>query len=450
VQSFSQPEVLFEEAVLSVERTAALFSQGNAREVLLENGVLVADRSGGLRIKFVGIVVADGRSFQILPKVFSESAMDVAHVMRHVVRALRRYARWRPQRHEGVPFLEATGKPTELNALAIADWIIRDYLNAGIYRRLKEREEINGTGQSNWRRTVERMAPLVSAGRPVYVDIVTRSAARDHDHFVSRLHRQIVDTAARAFGHLLGFAPIDLDHEPFEPFSVMPSVSYSQVRLRQEMRQAFSDRTIQLLPMLLAWLEAWQRANEAGLALYGTTAFYNVWEQACSLAIGNERDGWQMHIPKPTWRSSTGHSQSAATFEPDIVTRVSHQGCDHLLIADAKYYQLSMPPQLSGQPGVNDVAKQLWYERCLSPAARARGMSETHNIFVVPGPERSEAFWSDGEVELGGLPETTVKVKRLSALSALERYADGAALDPARVRAVVLPVQNAQEQLCQA
>jgi cytochrome oxidase assembly protein ShyY1 len=87
---------------------------------------------------------------------------------------------------------------------------------------------------------------------------------------------------------------------------------------------------------------------------------------------------------------------------------------------------------------VNDVAKQLWYQRCLADAARDRGLDRTYNIFVVPGPEHAEGFWSDGQVDLAGLPETTVKVKRLSGLQALERYADGTALDADRVRAVVM------------
>ena len=97
-----------------------------------------------------------------------------------------------------------------------------------------------------------------------------------------------------------------------------------------------------------------------------------------------------------------------------------------------------MPPNLRGQPGVNDVAKQLWYQRCLSSAAHDRGLTQTYNIFVVPGPEHADGFWSDGQVDLAGLPETTVKVKRLSGLQALEHFADGTALDVECVRAVVM------------
>lgn len=431
-------EILREEEVLTPARLATLFPEPALRSILLQNGVLVPDKEGALRVRFVGVAVTGGRSFQILPKIFSDPSIDVATTMRQVIRALRRYARWQPQYREAAPFLDPSSNLTELNALALADWLIRDYLNWGIYRRLRDREEISGQGQVSWRRTIERTAPILSSGRPIYVDTITRSAARDRDHFVSRLHRHIVENAAYWFGYLLGYGPINLDHEPFEPFSELPGLPLCQSKIRLEMRDAYSDRTMQLLPMLLAWLTAIGNAEAADLALYGTNSFYDVWEKACAFALGNERENWQAHIPRPTWTSEDGQTRAADTFAPDIVTRINDGADEHLLIADAKYYRLSMPPNLQGQPGVNDVAKQLWYQRCLTDAAHARGLAKTFNIFVVPGPENEQGFWSDGKVDLAGLPDTTVMVKRLSGLQALEQFADGTPFDADRVRSVVM------------
>ena len=431
-------EILREEEVLTPARLATLFPDLAVRNILLENGVLVPDKGAALRVRFVGVVVAGGRSFQILPKIFSDPSVSAPSTMRQVIRALRRYASWQPQFREEAPFLDPASSRTELNALALADWLIRDYLNSGIYRRLRGREEIGGQGQVKWRRTIERTLPVLSSGRPIYVDTITRSATRDRDHFVSRLHRHIVESATRLFGYLLGYGPLNLDHEPFEPFSELPALPLSQSKIRFELRGAYSDRTMHLLPMLLAWLTAIENAEATDLALYGTNSFYDVWEKVCAHALGNEREKWQSHIPRPTWSSEDGHIHTADTFEPDIVTRIEDGAVEHLLIADAKYYRLSMPPSLQGHPGVNDVAKQLWYQRCLTDAAHARGLGKTFNIFVVPGPENEMGFWSDGKVDLAGLPDTTVKVKRLSGLLALERFADGTPLDADRVRSVVM------------
>lgn len=434
-----QAELLREEDVLSATQLATLFPDIKILATLLQSGVLQSERGGAVRVRFVGVAVAGGRSFQVIPKIFEPSAESAPAVMRQVIRALRRYAKWRPDQREDTPFLDASARRVDLNAMAIADWIIRDYLGGGIYRRLRQREEVNGAGQLSWRRTIERMSPVLSSGRPIYVDTVTRATARDNDHFVSRLHRHIVEHASGAFGHLLGYAPVNLDHEPYEPFGeAPPPLPFCQNRIRQEMRDAYSDRAIQLLPMLLAWLSASDVAARTGLALYGVTAFHAVWEQACSFAIGNERERWQPHIPRPEWKSGQGHIQVSDTFRPDIVTRIQDAAGEHLLIADAKYYQLSMPPSLGGQPSVNDVAKQLWYERSLATTAQQRGLAGTRNIFIVPGPERADGFWSDGEVRLQGLPETKVDIKRLSGLQALQNYADGTVLEVERVRSVVM------------
>ncbi len=246
---------------MSSARVATLFPELEMRNTLIQNGVLAPDKDGALRVRFVGVVVVGERSFQILPKIFPAASSNVASTMRQVIRALRRYARWQPQHRDEAPFLDPTASHTELNALALADWLIRDYLSAGIYRRLREREDVSGGGQVSWRRTIERMVPVLSSGRPVYVDTVTRSASRDRDYFVSRLHRQIVESAAKGFGHLLGYGPLNLDHEPFEPFGDVPPSSLCQAKIRQEMRDAFSDRAMRLLPMLLAWLTAIERAE---------------------------------------------------------------------------------------------------------------------------------------------------------------------------------------------
>lgn len=94
MRSTKEAELLLEEEVLSAARVATLFPEPEMRNTLIQNGVLIPDRDGALRVRFVGVAVAGGRSFQILPKIFSASSTNVASTMRQVIRALRRYARW--------------------------------------------------------------------------------------------------------------------------------------------------------------------------------------------------------------------------------------------------------------------------------------------------------------------------------------------------------------------
>lgn len=377
------------------------------------------------RIDFVGLVVAGDRTFQVMPKTASRDPADTRVTMREVVRALRRYGAARPVHHEAAPHLRPIAGQPELSAIALADWLISDYLVHGVYRRLIERQRINGSGPIDWRRTIDGQLAFLAQGRPVYLDTVTRSTAGDAAHFVSRLHRLFVEQAIETYGHLLGYAPISLDQEVVEPLLNVPGEDFSRVMLGQEMRQVFSDRAMMLIPMLLAWLASSGMRSQPKLALYGLTTFYRVWESACALAIGNEVEDWKAFIPKPVWTNSEGQSQAADTFLPDIVRALpAAGGGEDLLIADAKYYGLAMPPQLAHQPGVNDVAKQYWYEQCLAEPARARGYRRVFNIFVMPGSARAEGFWHDGQVAMAGMGSAAIAITRIAFLETLTRYSD--------------------------
>lgn len=430
-------ETCFEEEALGPDQAAMRFQSAAIRDRLLELGVLQRERGGQLRISFVGLAVAKGKAFQFLPKVLAGSPGPHKEAMREVVRALRHYARWRPPYHEASPLLAADPAEPALSALALADWIIRDYLASGIYRRAAERHEFDGAGQVSWGRTIEQVPPVFVRGSPVYLRVITRSAAHDPAHFVSRLHRHFIEEASSRFGHLLGFPSLALDHEPFEPFPETPGLTTCRTYLRREAQTAYSERAMRLLPMLLAWATGQAAGNGVGLTLYGTTSFQLVWEAACAATLGNERDLWQSEMPAPVWTGISGVSEEARTFIPDIVTSLEKPRPEGgwLLVADAKYYRLRMPPGLSGQPGVNDVAKQLWYEEVLGPPARVHGYGQITSAFVLPGADDGRTFWQDGRVALAGLGASKVLVTKLAFLDALRRYVEGRRLDGEIVKA---------------
>ena len=432
-------KICFEGEVLGPDQAAERFSSAAIRDKLLDLGALQQERGGRVRITFVGLAVAGGTAIQFVTKTLRGSSGPHRQAMRDVVRALRHYARWRPPYHEPSPFLRPDPTEPALSALALADWIIRDYLATGIYRRTADRYEMDGAGQISWQRTLERVPPVFVRGSPVYVRFVTGSAARDPAHFVSRLHRQFVEDASARFGHLLGFPPITLDHEPFERFAEVPGLALCKASLRREAQGAYSERAMQLLPMLLAWMTGQATGASSDLTLYGTTTFHLIWEAACAAALGNERECWKADMPAPVWTGAGGLSEAAHSFIPDIVTSLEqpHPGAGWLLIADAKYYRLQMPPCLSGQPGVSDVAKQLWYEEVLRPSSRQRGYDQISSIFVMPGSDEGPTFWRDGHVTLTGLGASRVLVTRLAFLGALRQYVEGRRLDNRMVRAVV-------------
>lgn len=383
---------------LSESRLESLFPDAWTREKLFGGRVLERDRAGQATVRFVGVIVAGPRAFMAVPKV--PMAGTPSEIAWDVIRALRVYASWIPQHHEPSPYLTTDARTGPVNVMAIADWLIRDYLSNGLHRADRVERSLTGSGRVDWRKTVSQVPPSLSQGRPVYLQTVRRRSYLDVANLVSMIHLNILDTLSRTFAPLLGYRTLDLDQEPIQRLDGLPPVAECEAIIRKEMQSVYAERSLHLFRMLLLALRPVENGLEDGLHLYGTSSFHHVWEAACANAFGNDLARWTQVYPRPTWTAVGGASQTADTFRPDIVIDLRSGEGRRLLIADAKYYDVSMPPALKGQPGVNDVAKQIWYAEHLLPLARGEGYDGVENVFLFPG--RGELLTQTGRVELGG------------------------------------------------
>ena len=65
---------------------------------------------------------------------------------------------------------------------------------------------------------------------------MTQASASDPALLVAKLHRVAVEESQSGYGHLLGYSPISLDHEPVEPLARVPTSSFVQRVLERELR----------------------------------------------------------------------------------------------------------------------------------------------------------------------------------------------------------------------
>lgn len=348
------------------------------RTRLLEIGVLRPGKNG-LRISFVGVIIFRDRTFVALPKIRVSSPAKNIHQI--AMRAMRRYREWIPTHHEPSPYLNESPDKGPITALAAADWMIRDFASYGLLRRTEVTHEINGGGLINWQRTAESVGVIISRGRPVYFETVTRRSQIDNENFATRLHCYLLEWMSDAYAQILDLEPINLDHEPIERFQALPPIEECEARLGIEQRSTYSQRGIDLLAMMLAAVRSIEAETELGLSLFGTSSFYHIWELACGRAFKNEANIWQPFIPRPRWTAASGQSADSDTFIPDLVSPLDQS---ELLIGDAKYYRPVMPPMLQNVPGVNDIAKQIWYKECLKKTADQNGFTSIQNVFLFP------------------------------------------------------------------
>lgn len=383
------------------------------RALLAEDGMLRRSQAGRLSLGFVGVIIHEGRTLVSLPKIHTTASNTQVH--RYAMRAMRHYERWMPTHHEPSPYLNESLEKGRVSALAATDWLVRDYLEHGLLRRTDVAHEVGGQGVTNWRQTVEGITPVMSHGRPVYLETITRRTEDNNRNFATRLHRYLLERLSQDYGEILDLEAVNLDHEPVERLDALPSIEECEARIAFEQRATYSQRGLDLLAMMLATVSALEIETARGLSLYGTSSFHNVWEEACANAFGNQRDDWSPSLPKPVWTSATGRSAAADTFIPDLVVSLAHS---RLLIGDAKYYRPSMPPALGGVPGVNDVGKQIWYKQSLGSEAERRGYSRILNAFLFPSDQPQLASIGWVEMPIGGEAVDAVAVPFLPALAA--------------------------------
>ena len=382
------------------------------RARLVETGVLGPGQGAGLRIRFVGAIVFRNRTLVAIPKI--RIAMDSTDLHRKILRAMRRYRQWTPTHHEPSPYLNESPEKGPVSALAATDWLIRDFAAHGLIRRTETAHELDGDGIVDWRRTIENVSAIITRGRPFYMQTVTRRSETDNNNFATRLHCYLLEQLSSAYGPLLDLEPVVLDHEPIDRLQALPSIEECEARLAIEQRVTYSQRGIDLLTMMLATVQAIETETELGLSLFGTSAFHRIWEVACGSAFGNEVNSWLSSIPSPRWTSANGQFAENDTFIPDLVTPLDQH---ELLIGDAKYYRPVMPPRLANVPGVNDVAKQIWYKQTLETEALSRGFTTIQNVFLFPADLPDISLLGHVELPAGGEKVDAISVPFVDAIS---------------------------------
>ena len=356
------------------------------------------------QFRYVGLALVGTTAFVCFPKYIrnDEPSVEEARLMLRVVRRL----------HGFGELPQANIKSGSANRLAVMIRLIEIYEERGVYDNYEDSRELNGNGVIDWVHTVDTILPLLSDGQPVYVDYWTRKTRRDESDLVTRLHRAILTECSRflnrrGIASLLGLSKIELTDETPGDFG---DVGVLDSRLERERTSQFVTWKQEVIDLMRLYLAGGGIASESQQVLcMGTTAYHHAWELACKVAFGDLldkkleslpidlADGWRERsdetllqiIPRPLWeRPGGGDCGDVDTLIPDTITFV-HAADDSRLfcIYDAKYYVPSESGKMTGQPGVESVAKQFLYQSAYRQFVLDHGFDRVVNAFLVPSME---------------------------------------------------------------
>ncbi|RSX52033.1 LlaJI family restriction endonuclease [Bifidobacterium callimiconis] len=386
---------------------------------------LLSSTHAGLTFNYVGVVALYRHVFVVLPKYYDPHGRQIAEMpwltstLNSVLAAIRRYHELRAaaKQQDKISFdPSALHISVEQNRMDLYAFLLQDYAEQGPYREARRIRELDGDGLIDWSRTINQINPLVTGGRPAYMEFVTTRRRRDEANFIARVQEAVISEIcafmdSSGLGDLLHLQSFPLNVETLDNLG---GADYLASRLERELVVRFDTRSKRLLGALIDYLRGRARAVNDVMIAEGTSSFNLVWESICqSLFHDSSRD---IPMQKPHWKyrlnedmlwnmdESDGDDRKAVEAEqgddeaeaddrdgygnadphtliPDVINKDDPNGW---YILDAKYYVPKYTAKsITGMPGIGDVIKQYFYMMAISE--RGSGIRVLGNAFLIPG-----------------------------------------------------------------
>ena len=389
-----------------LENNNVIFNQ------LLKYSIVVSE-DNEYKFKYVGVIIVGDFVISCYPK-YIPNKDNISDDFRDVLHVMKKYKRL----HEDLAYEKEELEDISFNLLSLMLFFIEDYYENGIYNNTSNILEINGNGEINWDRTINDTFPLIRKNKPYYTELHTRYKVDDIYDYFRLLHEYIITDCSKRLekANLLDYfdlLPAELSDKTKYDFG---DRDFILNKLEKELLVEYNTHKQNLLKSMHAYISKENSfSNENFLTLYGTTTYHVIWEAMCSEIFDNKLDTrlkdlkldfefandflpnktLKELIEKPNWKSKDYQEKADETFIPDIITFSK----DNFIILDAKYYNLIFEKgKLGGQPGIESISKQYFYELAYKDFIKHSSFEHVKNAFLFP--IYGEEFENKGCVEL--------------------------------------------------
>ncbi len=363
--------------------TFGVTREGNNDEILLKDGRIISLgnirpefvrwSNGKYKIVFVGMYTYtlnnDNITIYSLPKYYPmeqcniENIDNIKSVIVQICKVVEKLRTDNNKKFEDEDYLfnpyEIHNEAKKVNRMELAEFIIDDYLQNGLYVKDMTLIRKNGLGRTSWSKTVSHISPVFQGSDVIYLDNMNKEHIIDEDDIISVIHANVVNQCLEFAGALWNgcINTIDLKENLGHDLS-----QYTDI-INSRSTYVFRERDINLLKALSAWCaQTRYYENYAGV-----TCFDRVWEWVNNYVWGNLND---IKSGTPTYHISKCDGRSVdfdGTGEaiPDTI-RIEKDGVTTLVyVLDSKYYTVkyidTLKGNLYGYPANSDIVKQIEY-----------------------------------------------------------------------------------------
>lgn len=326
------------------------------------------------QFNYVGVIIIGNVVLNIYPK-YIKNEYNIENDFKQTLQVIKKYKNL----NENFDYENDELEDISFNLLSMMIFFIEDYYENGIYNKIQNILEINGNGEINWDRTINDNFAIIKNNKPYYTELHTKYKIDDLYDYFRLLHEYIITECSKRLenSNLLDYfdlMPIELSDKTLDDFG---DLDFILNKLEKELNIEFNTHKQKLLKSMHAYLSNKNSfTNENFLTLYGTASYHVIWEEMCSQVFNNKlnkklndiinpNEKYSSNIrlidviEKPNWISNYGFNILADTYIPDLITFFK----GNFIIFDAKYYNLIFEKdKLRGQPGIESISKQYFYE----------------------------------------------------------------------------------------
>lgn len=251
-------------------------------------------------------------------------------------------------------------------AFSVAEKIMEDYMQNGLYQKDKFKETINGNGKIDWKKTINVVEPIVWKNAMIFDKRYTIQSVYGDD-IITKIHKKCIYIILKIFGWIY---LIDKDD-----FKVDDNLDNDEMiyELEKELYKTNQDNKKELLSNLILFINGTNIVEISSNKEFkiGRTHFDKEWEKLLRKRLYTIYQRYDKVYPKTYYEFENGNIQENSSLIPDIVFKKKNT----IIIVDAKYYKSGYLPESS------DVSKQLFYGEYVK---KNNPKCTVYNMFILP------------------------------------------------------------------
>ncbi|UUD35470.1 LlaJI family restriction endonuclease [Mycoplasmopsis caviae] len=258
--------------------------------------------------------------------------------------------------------------------------VINYYLrhNANYYNEIVPVYKIAKKGKIDFKRTIQKVNPVLNNKNIVYLDMVVRNNTQNFDNLITQINKYCVWESFNKIGWLFSISS-----------PVKPDISFDKnmfiMALKIKLNSTNKDVDKQLILSMIAMIEHIANSTNDIEMSFGTNKFEYVWEGLIDTIFGIKNKS--KYFPMGIWKDKNNNELCSSVLKPDTIMFYGNK----YYVIDAKFYKYGFEPNqgINSLPATTDINKQITYAQNVKSK---HPNSEVFNAFLMPYNSHNNIF----------------------------------------------------------